>query len=390
MRILQILASVDPKFGGPSKSAVELGQSLAAKGHEVTRFTTNYGVDGSLNVPTDCVVLQHGVSVRFFPVDWPKNYRVSWRFAQALARDIPKYDVVQIHGLYLFTTLAGAFFGRKYQVPYVITLHGMLDPFLRRKSRIKKAVYTLLFEKRNLDNAAAIHCTSQEELELVGPVGIKAPAVVVPWGLDSKEYATLPDADLFRSRYPCLRDKQIILFLGRINFKKGLDLLTQAFGELARRRKDVHLVLAGPDNEGYGKRVRQWLAQEGVVEHVTFTGMLQGEDKLAAFAASDVFVLSSYAENFGMAVVEAMACGLPVIISNKVNIWREIADAQAGIVVNCGVLELTEALLKALDDPISRKRWGENGKRLIEQKFTWTSVAEQMTQVYQSALKHAL
>jgi len=345
---------------------------------------------GALDVPTDRVVLDHGVSVHYFPVDWPRNYRVSWRFAQALARAVPKYDVIHIHGLYLFTTLASAFFGRKYRVPYVITLHGFLDPFLRRKSRIKKAIYTFLFEKRNLDNAAAIHCTSQDELELVKPLGIKAPLVVVPWGLDLKEYAILPCADLFRSRYPYLGNKQIILFLGRINFKKGLDLLAQAFGEIARRRKDVHLVLAGPDNEGYGKRVRQWLAQEGVIEHVTFTGMLQGEDKLAALAASDVFVLPSYAENFAIAVVEAMACGLPVVISNKVNIWREIADAQAGIVINCETHELIEALHKVLDDPVSRKRWGENGKRLVEQKFTWARVAEQMTQVYQSALKHAL
>ena len=181
----------------------------------------------------------------------------------------------------------------------------------------------------------------------------------------------------------------MILFLGRINFKKGLDLLALAYGIVARQRDDVHLVLAGPDNEGYGRKVRKWLTEEGVLERVTFTGMILGKTKVAALRDADVFVLPSYTENFGVAVVEAMTCGLPVVISNKVNIWNEVTEAEAGVVVNCKPNELAEALLELLDDPEYRKSLGKNGKKLVSAKFTWDKVAERMIKVYENILGKA-
>src|ERR1019366_5643046 len=131
----------------------------------------------------------------------------------------------------------------------------------------------------------------------------------------------------FARDWPETSGKKVILFLVRLNFKKGLDLLSKAFGAVDRTRSDVHLFLAGPDNEGYGKKGRQWLEDVRVLGRGTFAGMLEGERKDAAFAAADIFVLPSYTENFGIAIAEAAAAGLPVIVSNKVNIWREISDA---------------------------------------------------------------
>src|SRR6185436_20783168 len=180
-----------------------------------------------------------------------------------------------------------------------------------------------------------------------------------PPGVHVERYCDSSVDGSFRAAWPETRGRRIVLFLGRLNFKKGLDLLVRAFGEVARRRPDVHLVLAGPDDDGYGATVRRWLGAEGVLDRVTFTGMLLGRAKLAAFRDADVFVLPSYTENFGMAVVEAMACGRPVVISDHVNIWHEVAAAGAGRVTRCDAGEVAAALLGLLDDPAARRAAGD-------------------------------
>lgn len=390
MKILHVIAGLAPQGGGPHKAAPELCRALACKGHKVTIFTTNADGKGILNVPTDRPVLWKGVAIRYFPVSWPRRWVFSLPLARALKKNIRAFDIIHVHSLYLFHTFITAHYCRQHGVTYLICPHGTLDPFLRRKSRWKKAIYNFFIEKRNLDHAAAIHYTSQEEMSLAHyDLKIRAPGVVVPLGLELEEYAALPSRGSFRSQFPEIGDKFLILFLGRINFKKGLDILVRAYEIIARQRKDVHLVIAGPDNEGYGRKVRKWLTEEGVLERVTVTGMILGKTKLAALRDADVFVLPSYTENFGVAVVEAMACGLPVVISNKVNIWNEVTGAEAGVVVNCKPNELAEALLELLDDPEYRKSLGKNGKKLVSAKFTWDKVAERMIKVYENILGKA-
>lgn len=391
MRIQHVIANLSPERGGPPKAAMEMSRALARLGHEVSLYTTNADGHSILDVPTDRPVLVDGVTIRYFPIGRFRRWGFSGPLGKALRADIHGFDVVHIHSLYLFHNFVAAHYCRRYGIPYLMRPHGTLDPFLRRKSRLKKAVYNVLIEKRNLDNAAAIHYTSQDEMDLVhSALTIRAPGVVVPLGLDVDEYATLPTRGTFRARFPEIGNKFIVLFLGRLNFKKGLDLLTRAYGTIARRRQDVHLVIVGPDEDGYGCRVQSWLADEGVAGRVTFTGMLRGQDKLAAFADADVFVLPSYTENFGIAVVEAMACGLPVVISNKVNIWREIAQAEAGLVVNCDSGELANALLKIMDTTEDPKRLGANGKILVQDRFTWDSAAKQMLRAYENILEDVL
>lgn len=389
MRILHVIANLIAERGGPPKATLEMSRALTRLGHEVSLYTTNADVRGVLGVPTHRPVLVEGVTIRYFPIGRFRRWGFSAPLGKALRAEIPSFDVVHIHSLYLFHTFVAAYYCRRYDIPYLMRPHGTLDPFLRRKSRLKKAVYNFLIEKRNLDNAAAVHYTSQDEMDLAhGALKIRAPGVVVPLGLDVDEYATLPARGTFRSRHPEIGDKFVVLFLGRLNFKKGLDLLAQAYGSIARRRRDVHLVIAGPDEDGYGRRVQSYLADEGVLGRVTFAGMLRGEEKLAAFADANVFVLPSYTENFGMAAVEAMACGVPVVISNRVGIWREIAEAEAGLVVNCESGELADALLEIMGNAHLNPQ-GERGKQLVQERFTWEKVAIQMLQVYQGIRSHA-
>jgi glycosyltransferase involved in cell wall biosynthesis len=386
MKILHVIAGLAPRYGGPSKACLELCHELAQHGEQVAIYTTNIDGDGALDVPLGTPLCRDGLEIRYFPVQVPRYYRFSLPLSRALKRAIPEYNLVHIHSLYLFPSTIAAYYSRHYGVPYLIRPHGTLDPYLFRRHRGRKWIYERLVEWGNLNNAAAIHFTTAEEQELTRSLGIKAPGVVVPIGVKLGEYDDAPPGGTFRAAHPEIDGKRIILFLGRLNFKKGLDLLAKAFGEVGRKRDDVHLVMAGPDDDGYGAQVRRWLEVEGVLRKCTFTGMLLGTDKVSAFRDADLFVLASYTENFGIAVVEAMVMGLPVVISNKVNIWREVAEARVGLVVNCDSQEVGTALLTLLDHPSLGKEMGQRGRKLVEERFTWDVVGGQMIRAYQQIL----
>jgi glycosyltransferase involved in cell wall biosynthesis len=181
--------------------------------------------------------------------------------------------------------------------------------------------------------------------------------------------------------------RRLIVYLGRLNFKKGLDILAAAFAQVARGREDLHLVLAGPDPEGYGRKVRRWLAQGRVLEKTTFTGLLETEDRFAVLQQAEVFALPSYTENFGQVVVEAMASGVPVVISDRVNIWPDVAKADAGLVVPCDVAATAQALHSVLDDPARGRQMGSNGRRWVAEHLPWQVVAAQMTNAYEEIVR---
>jgi len=164
----------------------------------------------------------------------------------------------------------------------------------------------------------------------------------------------------------------------------------RAFGEIARKRDDVHLLIAGPDDEGYGKLVRQWLAHENVLGKTTFAGMLSGSAKDSALHGADLFVLPSYSENFAIAVVEAMAAGLPVVISNRVNIWREVAETGAGLATNCDSGEVAEAISAFLDCKELWESSSSAGRKLVGRRFTWCTVGQQMLEIYQEIVSSRL
>lgn len=382
MKILHVIASLAPRYGGPSKACLEMARATAARGHEVTIFTTDLDGPGRLDVPTDRPVSQDGVTIRYFPVQAPRFWRFSLPMARALATQVQDYNVVHIHSLYLFHGAAAGHYCRRYGVPYLIRPHGTLDPYMYRRHRLRKGVLEWLFERRNLAGAAGLHFTTEEESRLAAPYSCGAPGVVIPHGLDLADYERLPAPGTLAALYPETAGKPIVLFLGRINFKKGLDILAKAFGELARQREDVHMVIAGPDDDGYAEQVRAWLAAEGVLGRTTFTGMLTGEAKLAALQAAAMFVLPSYSENFGLAVAEAMAVGVPVVISDKVNIWREIAAAEAGRIAPCHAGRFAAIMADLLADPAAARQLGDRGRALVRERYQWASAARALEEVY--------
>jgi glycosyltransferase involved in cell wall biosynthesis len=382
MKILHVIANLAPRYGGPSKACWEMARAVAQLGHEVSIYTTNQDGPGELPVPVDQPVQREGVEIRYFPIQAPRFWGTSLPLALGLRQKIPASDLVHVHSLYLFHNLVAGHFCRHYDIPYLMRPQGTLDPFIHRHHRRRKRIMEYLFENRNIRGAAALHFTTAQEQELAAPHTFATPGLVVPLGIGANEFEEMPEPGSFRRRHPEIGDKQIILFFSRVNFKKGLDLLAKAFGAVARQRQDVHLVIAGPDNEAWGARVRTWLEEEGVSARTTFTGMLLGPERLAVLRDATLFALPSYTENFGLAVVEAMAAGLPVIISDQVNIWPEVQSAGAGRVVPCNAVALADQILDLLAHPEAAQRMGQKGRGLVAERFQWPRVGRSLAEAY--------
>ncbi len=390
MRILHVIPTISARYGGPAKACGEMSMALADRGHEVEIFTTNYDGFGGYVEPSVSPLTERrsDITVHTFPVDVPPDYfRISRPLARALNERLSAIDVLHVHSLYLFTTLASGFFAHRHKVPLILRPHGTLDPYIYPRHRWRKFVVEWLYQNRLFKRAAAVHYTTEEERTLAAPYTFSRPGFVAPLGLNIEDYRPLPPRGSFRTRYPETRDKAILLFLGRINFKKGLDVLAKAFGEVAKCRDDVHLVIAGPDNDGLKPKVEAWLKGEGVWEKTTFTGMLVGETKLAALRDADLFVLPSFSENFGIAVIEAMACGLPVLISDKVNIHREIDKAGAGFVEPVDPARFAERILAMLDDKARLRQQGERGIETVQALFNWPSIGERLERFYEAVVE---
>lgn len=383
MRTLHVIPSLAESDGGPSKAALEMCRELIRRSHNAEIYTTNATAQSRSDVLLGQPLSVHGVNVTYFPINGGNYYKYSYSMAAALKTNIPRYDIVHIHSLYQFPSTAAAHYCRKYRVPYILRPHGTLDPFLYKRHPLRKRIYELMIERRNLAAAAAVQFTSEEELRLATRSGLDFKGAVVPLGveLDDPPPCAARAAD---SLWPELRGKRVILFLSRINFKKGLDILAAAFGEVHKVRADAHLVIAGPDPDGYTARVQRWLAEAGVLDATTFAGMVLSERKKALIARANLFVLPSYSENFGIAVVEAMGAGLPVVISNRVNIWREIDAARAGRVVKPNAEEFAKSILALLDDPAAAKAMSARARRLACEEFSWRGAGDRLVALYQA------
>lgn len=381
MKILHVIGSLAPREGGPPKACVEMARAVAARGHHVEIMTTDKDGAGRLDVPFDRPVRDDGVTIRYFPVGFPRAWRTSRPLARALAAAIPDYDVVHVHSLYLHYDWVVGRVCRQVGVPYVVRPHGTLDPYIRRRHRLRKRVVETLFQDRMLAAAAAVHFTSAEEARLAAAHAGGARAVVIANGVDLAVYDSLPPRGRFRAHHPEIGARRIVLFLGRLNFKKGLDVLLPAFAALAGARDDVHLVIAGPDG-GEAAAVAADIAAIGLGGRVTLPGMVLGDDKRALLGDADVFVLPSRSENFGIAVVEAMASGVPVAISEQVNIWREIVDGGAGLAGPVAAAAVTAMMARILDDPGASARMGAAGRALVAARFQWSAIAPRLEALY--------
>jgi glycosyltransferase involved in cell wall biosynthesis len=312
-------------------------------------------------------------------------YSVSLPLAFWIARHAREYDVVHVHSLFSFPSLAASFFSRISGVPYVIRPLGTLCRWGRQHRRplLKKASLALI-EKKILAGAAAIHYTSEQEKEEAADLGISRPAWVLANPVDRPaQYASLGRGH-FRTKYPGLAGRPIILFLARLDPVKGLDLLLTAFKRVRERYVRAALVIAGQGDPHFESALRRQAEQLGITDSIIWAGFLDGESKWSALLDADVFVLPSYSENFGVAAVEAMCAGTPVVVSDRVGIHQAIQRAESGIVVRCDSRELADAITRLLDDPRLRARLSTNAKELATREFSADAVRSGLIRGYEA------
>jgi glycosyltransferase involved in cell wall biosynthesis len=369
MRVLQVISGLDPEAGGTSAAVIGLAAAQVEAGMDVGLLAT-WRTSGGLSAGEG--LRAKGVRVtQVGPAKWPLSRHPD--LAAVTAEAVAAADVVHITGLWEDVQHQAARAARRAGRPYVMTPQGMLDPWSLSQRRWKKRLYLAWRMRRDLNGAAAIHYTAAAERDLVAPLGLRPPAIVEPNGVDLREFEQLPARGTFRSRYPQIGQRPLVLFLSRIHPKKGLDLLVPAFQRSGCN--DATLVLAGPDSEGYGDVVRRMVRENRLEDRVVFTGMLRGAERVAAFADADLFVLPSYQENFGIAVVEALAAGTPVVISDRVNIHSDIYAAGVGGVVPPSVDAVAAELARWLNDPELRRRVAEKAPAFVRERYDWREIA---------------
>lgn len=381
LHILHVVPTYYPalRYGGTVVVNRALASALARRGHEVTVCTTSMDGPHDLEVPTDRPVLLDGVSVRYFPV--PALRRLAW--SPALGRWLDQalggFDLVHLHSIFLWPTLAAAQRARARGIPYLISPHGMLAPeLIRRRSRWVKTAWIQLFERHSLRAAAALHVTAELERELATATGLPLPAIHnIPHGVEWPRQHTPLQAGRFHGI-----PRPYALFLSRISWKKGLDRLLRAW----RQVPGLPLVIAGNDEENYLPQLRALAQAEGIADRVHFVGPAGQDEKWALFAEAELFVLPSYNENFGCVVAEAMAMACPVVLSDQVGLAPLVARSGAGLVNSGAPEELAAAVRRLHADPALRRQMGTAGRRAAEEQLSWDAAAAQTEALYRRCL----
>ena len=328
LRLLQVAGTLNPSYGGPPVVLNQLTRSLTDLGHSTDVLTLDPPSAAWLS---DLPFRPHAIGPGL------GKYGFSLRLKPWLKRHAPNYDAVIVHGIWQYQSRAVHAACARAGIPYFVFIHGALDPWYNKhypRKRTKKRIYWRLAEHRSLRDARAVLYTCEEERRLSRTSfrPYQATDAVVGVGLEEPPGDPALQSEAFISTYPHLRDKRPLLSLGRLDPKKGCDLLIQAFADVSRSDERLHLVMAGPDRSGWEATLRMQAKALGVSDRITWTGMLSGDLKWGAYRAADAFVLTSHGESFGIVVTEALACGLPVLISDKVYILREIERYGAGLI----------------------------------------------------------
>ena len=382
MKILHVIPAISPLFGGPSKAVFEMGRALQEHGFEVSLATTNADVRGNIRIPLGHPVQMDNVTVWCFHCPLLRKYGFSPGLTQWLQEHVQDYDLLHIHAFFSYITAPTASYGRKRGVPYIIRPFGQLDPWCFARSAWKKRFFNRLVGQTILKGASAIHVTSEMEWQSLARLGFAEKSVVIPLGVDTASLSALPMRRESSERVPRL------LFLSRIDPKKGLPLLFQAVRQLEDQGITVDLIVAGSGESRYMKEMRTLVHRLALERRVEFAGFLTGQEKLRCFTKADIFILPSYHENFAIAAAEAMAAGLPVIVSNQVALAKEIEEVGAGLVIPSGSVDaLTQAIRELVTVKGVRETMGHRGKSLIAQRFTWLSTGKQLADLYRSVLQ---
>lgn len=379
MKILQVLSFFSPVHGGSAEAPYHLSKELAKRGHEVTIYTSDYKISQEyINSVTET-----GVKVCSFKTWLGRfNPRVTPGIIKSAKEQVKYFDIVHMHNYRTFQNIAVHHYAKKYNVPYVLQARGDV-PYANIKIRMKK-IFDILFGYAILKDASKLIALTEREVEDYKKVGVDDKKIeIVPNGIDLSGYDNLPKRGEFRLKYGIRDDEKIILYLGRIHKIKGINLLVNAFADLIKELEDVKLVIAGPD-DGFLSTLKRQIGDLNVGDKILLTGPLYERDKLKAYVDADVYVLPSVYETFPNTVLEAWACGTPVVVTDRCGIADIVS--KVGYVVEYDKDQLREAIFKVLSDEELSRRFGEKGKKLVHELFNLSKVVEQIEEVYQKCI----
>ena len=384
MNVLVVMPHYVPayQFGGPVHAVHALSVALMRQGHRVKVCTTRMATaEEDLDVPIGQPVDVDGVEVHYERVVGLRYWGFSPWLLRRIWKEVAWADVVLVHFHYQFASLAGSWAARARGRPFVVFTHGSLrQSGIERSRPWLKRLYLRLLEGSNFRRALFVAYHSEEEL---GDSLQPGRSVVVPNGIDPQAFAAETTGPGLAERYPETRRRLIYLYLGRLHAGKGLDILLPALRMLLDHRRDVHLLVAGGDERGYEVEVQRMVRELGIGEHVTLTGRLEGDAKRAALRDADVYVLPSRSEGLSVAMLEAMYAGLPVVVTDRVGLWRTIREEGCGIVVPPDPLQLSQALESLADS--DRVAMGARARALVERHHLWQGIATDLVERIRTA-----
>lgn len=384
MKVLHVIPSVPQVRGGTSQAVLDMVKALRVNNTDAEIATTNDNGDDLLDVPLQKRVEYKHVPVWFFhrfsPTIKPvREYAFSGQFTHWLWSNICNYQLVHVHALFSYLSTITMAIARSKNIPYIVTPHGLLCNWSLQQSAQKKQIYLKLIERANINSSQTIHFTSQQEQQEVSQLKLETPELVLPLGISLPKQ--IPDARLrLRQQFNIPIDEPIIIFLSRLHPKKGLDYLIPALSKVAHYR--FSFILAGSGTPEYEAQLNSLITSSGLRDRTFFAGFVTGETKELLLQGSDLFVLTSHSENFAVAVLEALAVGLPVLITPGVALAAVVQQHKLGYVTDLNVLAITNALEHYLNHPQAAKEMGDRAYQMIHEKYTWKQIASQMQQVY--------
>jgi glycosyltransferase involved in cell wall biosynthesis len=386
MKILHVLQTMDPATGGPPMVVARLAAAQTALGCDV-QVASYRAPDAEARIASAVGTIPNIASVKWeYLPPATKSERIFARNAnQQLGGLIPQFDLIHLHGVWDPIVKVAGSLAATHKKPYVLTPHGMLDPWSMSQKKLKKQIALALGYRRMLDRAAFLHYLNADEMKLAEKIGLTSPARVLPNGIFLEELDPLPPKGTFRNAHPEFGGAKLIFFLSRLHYKKGLDFLADAFAIVVKEFPDAHLIVAGPDDGAKGAFESQ-IARLGIASRTHIVGPLYAAQKFAALVDCDCFCLPSRQEGFSLAITEAMACNAPVVISTECH-FPEVKEANAGVIAELNAPAIAAGLATVLRDPATAQQMGQNGRELIVSRFTWPKVAARMVEHYKTVVQ---
>jgi glycosyltransferase involved in cell wall biosynthesis len=388
MKVLHIIPSVAKVRGGPSQAVIEMVTALRSQGVDAEIVTTNDNgkelLDVPLHVLTDQLEEYGNVPIRFFPrfspnINAVREFAYSGALTTWLWQHISEYDIIHVHAIFSYTSTVAMTIARIQNIPYINRPLGQLCEWSLQQSQLRKQIYLNVIERSNLLHSQSLHFTAEQEKEEFHQLGLNIPNFVLPHGVHIP--TIIPNAQEQLHKILQIPDHiPIILFMSRIHPKKGLEYLIPALGKL--KTADFALAIAGSGEPDYVNHIQNLLAEHQISDRTYWVGFVQGETKNLYLQGADLFALTSHSENFGIAAIEALASGTPVLVTDGVAIAPMVKEQDLGYITKLDIEAITSTIQRFLASTQVAKQKGDRAQQYIAEHYSWAKIADSLMNIY--------